>query len=381
MIVAISPLTGATKDIFTIKGIRVYEILILFFMFLLPMLFYEKNLHRIIFFTSVFLIFITMHSLLLGQSLYDTLYCLRELFWYSVGIVIGASAYEYATIKNAFKVYVFLYVVYIFYAMLAATVFYPLFIGFQDDVLVGESDENLRISFESLVALIWLSTYLLTDLVDRNKYFHAILLMASTYYVVVLSSSRTLLAVYFLCVSYVIIRRYLLVGIFVVVSLITFGILFLQFMLPDSNRFTFEYQIYSWVARNSPFVEKVLAFNWLDFIIGKGFGETFYISWFEEAGLNQNARNIDGQYQTLFVKVGIVGVLFYLFYHIYLLIKLINFDSKLSKSLIVIISSQLFIACTTSYLFRISAVYYGFTIGLTLMLVKVNSHRLSSKYA
>lgn len=365
MLVAIAPISGATKDFLTIGGVRFYEILLLISVYIAPVVFFDRKLAKIFLIVSLILGLVTVHSLILGQSLYNTIYSQREIYWYFIGVIVGIYIYKKINANNLEKIFWVLFAIYLFYSLLAANLFRDLFISFQDDILVGESDEHLRISFESLILIVWVATYLFNVKIQEKKYFYSFILVLSTYVAVFLSSSRTMIAVMIVCFCYVIMKRYLLIGVICLVIVTSATLTMLQFM-PDSDRYTVDYQVYSWVARNSPFVEKISSFNARDYLIGRGIGETFYIPWFKEAGLNQEGRNIDGMYQTLLVKIGFIGVFIFVFCHFYLIMKLSKIKTLLSQSLIAAIYSQIFLALTVSYLYRISSVFYGVIIGIAI---------------
>lgn len=83
--------------------------------------------------------------------------------------------------------------------------------------------------------------------------------------------------------------------------------------------FSYEYIEYALVNRFSPFIEVVSTFNPLEFLIGKGYGLTFFIPWFEfREGIKNYNIYIDNLYLTLYAKYGLLFFIFYYLIFLYL---------------------------------------------------------------
>lgn len=83
--------------------------------------------------------------------------------------------------------------------------------------------------------------------------------------------------------------------------------------------FSYEYIEYALVNRFSPFIEVVSTFNPIEFMVGKGFGLTFFIPWFEfREGIKNHNIYIDNLYLTLYAKYGLLLIVFYYLIFLYL---------------------------------------------------------------
>lgn len=75
----------------------------------------------------------------------------------------------------------------------------------------------------------------------------------------------------------------------------------------------------SFATRFSPFINAISDFSFLNFIVGKGVGLTFYIKWFVwRSEIDNYNVYLDSLYLTLYAKYGMFSILFFVIFYLYL---------------------------------------------------------------
>ena len=75
----------------------------------------------------------------------------------------------------------------------------------------------------------------------------------------------------------------------------------------------------SFATRFSPFINAISDFSFLNFIVGKGVGLTFYIKWFVwRSEIDNYNVYLDSLYLTLYAKYGVFSILFFVIFYLYL---------------------------------------------------------------
>lgn len=374
--VALAPLSGATQAMLSVYGVRFYELLLLVFILISPSLLLVPRLHTFYLISLMVLFGLVMHSILLGQSLFNTFNSLRDVFWYFMGILLGRSISGEIDHKRIIKYYTLLISVYFIYLLLGFTLLRGVFLGFQEEALLGENEnEMMRISFISLPLIVWLYAYISVFAEAKKNWFLYSVVFISCGVAIYFSSSRTIIGVY-LIIAMLVFRVRLASFVFILIA----AVVMVQLAIwAGSNRFSLDNMLVSWGARNLPFLDAMYNMSLMEILLGKGFGQTIYIPWFELTDFNPEARNLDGLYQTLLIKIGVLGVSVILAWHFWILFKLRKCAGALARALIIIIIAEMIMAIATSYLFQATAAFYGLPVGMALAVLSHSLRDISSQ--
>ncbi|MDP2760791.1 MAG: DUF6369 family protein [Sideroxyarcus sp.] len=366
---AFLPVSGATQSYLSLAGIRFYEILFLVFVVLSPFVLLDRRYFKLCFIITMIIAGILLHSMILGQSVFNSVNSIRDLLWYCIGIFVGKAVCELCTHENLSRLYIYLLGFYCVYLLLGYTVAAPIFAGHIEDAHAAsqfdEDDWFMRVGFSSQILLIFLLVYLLSYAKLHRNTLAMLAYTLSMLLPVLCGGSRSMIGIFAIIVLWVLVKRFTLAFLlFVVVSLMILSI------GPDAGRFSFDGVVYGWIGRNGPFLSAIMEFNLPDWCYGKGFGQMFEIPWFEKTAFDTMARNVDGLYQTLIVKVGIVGTLAFVGWHFYIRNLLGKVPGVLPYSLGMILVVELLLGLTNTYLFQLTAVFYGLPVGLALAVIR-----------
>jgi len=169
--------------------------------------------------------------------------------------------------------------------------------------------------------------YLLHSIFSKKKVSlkEIFLVLLPTFY----SGNRTLiisvlivLSIYFLSVASL---KRILVFLLSIITLSSSFVFFVTRAGEDSPLYRFqnliniEYISDNLLTRFSPFVNTIQSFSFVDFIIGKGFGHTFYIPWFAwRDNIDNYNVYIDNLYLTLYTKYGILFITIFIILYYFL---------------------------------------------------------------
>jgi len=369
LLMAFLPLSGVTHAYFSVAGLRFYEGMFILFLAMSPFILFDRRYFRLILVITALVTALSLHSAVMGQSLFNTINSLRDVFWYCIGIVVGKAAYDWCSDDRLGSLYNYLFGTYCVYLLLAYTVAAPLFVGHIEDAHAGaQLDEEgwwMRVGFSSQILLMFLFAHLLCSAKEHGRRQQMFFYSVSMLIPVACGGSRSLLGVYFIIILWVMVRRISFTATIFFLTSITF-----LWLGPDDGRFSLDGVVAGWIGRNGPFLLAILDFNPFDWLFGKGFGQMFEIPWFENTIFDSMVRNVDGLYQTLIVKVGIVGTLIFIGWHILLMHQMSKAHAVLSRSLFIILGVELLLGLTNTYLFQLSAIFYGIPVGLALELIR-----------
>ncbi|MBH0029635.1 hypothetical protein I6F10_01655 [Pseudoalteromonas sp. SWYJZ98] len=123
-------------------------------------------------------------------------------------------------------------------------------------------------------------------------------------------------------------------------------------------------------TRYSPFFSLIESFEWYNYFIGKGFGTTFFIPWFEYRETKDELNNfIDSTYLTLYAKFGIISIL-YVFSVIFSFLRIAEFTNLKDKYILV------FYCCVLMLVYSLP--YQASSIGLIIGFFLINIGRTTS---
>lgn len=366
---AFLPMSGATISYLSLGGIRFYEILFLMFVAASPFVLFNRRYFKLCFMIVMILFGILLHSMILGQTVFNSINSIRDLLWYCIGIFVGKAAYDLCTHNNLSRLYIYLFGFYCIYLLLGYTVAEPIFAAHIEDAHAGSQfDEEgwyMRVGFASQILLMFLFSYLLLYARSQGNRLSMLAYISSMLLPVFCGGSRTIIGVFLIVILWVVFKRLTLaLLLFVVISFAALSIGSFE------GRFSIDGVVYGWIGRNGPFINAIMEFDMLDWLYGRGFGQMFEIPWFEKTAFNTMVRNVDGLYQTLIVKVGLIGTLMFVIWYLHLKNSLAESKGVLQYSLGMILIVELLMATTNTYLFQLTAVFYGLPVGLALEAIR-----------
>ena len=233
-------------------------------------------------------------------------------------------------------------------------------------------DDASRVAFIGLTLIAWLYTYVQMYALKNGKILLAIISFFLMVMFSVASGSRTYIGI-FILITYIAVAvrfKYFAIVVFCVLSII---IMVLFDTILTSERYTWEYTLLSWLSRNGPFISAVENFSFKEWLVGRGFGELFYIPWFALTDFSLYLKNVDGLYQTLIVKIGLLGTFMFAAIYLWMIYRLSKINTILARSLATILFIQLLMALTTSFLFQAGSVLYGLPVGVSIEMIRRHS--------
>lgn len=359
----ILPYSIFTRDAMSLYGVRLHEFLLIPFIVLSPALVLSSKVRVVVVIFSAAIAILIGHSLLLGQTIFNTTNNLREIAWFFLGIILGRGVRGEVSMVEVVKAYVILSIFYAIYIFFGVCYFGAYLGDYTEERLIGENPEDIRLAFDGLIALLFLWVYILNYSLSANKLVLALIPTLILALFVYVSGSRTLILALILVLLLELRGRAKYLAFAAIVSatclVVQYGV----------NRFNIDAVLVSWGARNGPFINELTGMSLFNLAIGKGIGQSIYIPWFETIGLNPEARNLDGLYQTLLIKIGLIGLIVFLLIYMVILLKLNKSIGVLPRAFSRILHVQLLMAITTSYLFSATSIFYGLTIGMSLALI------------
>jgi hypothetical protein len=173
----------------------------------------------------------------------------------------------------------------------------------------------------------------------KGRYFNIAVLLAFSSVLVSGSRTQVLLSLAVFSFFYFSNIKRVVLGVLLFIPLVFLMIGFSDFELVSRlSNISFDVINEHLYIRFSPFFDIVDSFHWYNYLIGQGFGTTFFIPWFEYRSdyLDPYNNFIDTTFLTLYVKFGLLSLVIIVSY-LLAIKKIIAFDQKVSWVMLIYI--------------------------------------------